>query len=137
MRKKIIIGIGILLLVGLLIGAILIGTKGGKYSSPEKTFYTAINAVKEGNVETYLSCFTEVSQKWLKESKTEITSEFLKTGAPKGDVKVESVEKEGDTATLGSSISGSQKMILTKIDGKWKIDLEKIKQKTIEKNQEN
>jgi len=137
MRKKIIIGIGILLLVGLLIGAILIGTKGGKYSSPKKTFNTVINAVKQGDVETYLSCFTDVSQKMLKESQTKITPESLKAGAPKGDIKIESIEKEGNTAILSSTLPGTQKMILTKKDGKWKIDLEKIIQRAAQENQKN
>ncbi len=135
MRKKIVISIGILLLIGLLIGAILIATKGGKYSSPEKTFYTLVNAVKEGNVEAYLDCFTVASQKLLEENQVEITSEALKAGAPEGDIEIKSVEKEGDTAVLSSNLSGDQKMVLTKKDGKWKIDLEKIMQRAIQENE--
>lgn len=113
--------LGVLVLVGF--GCIPIG----KYSSPEKTLETMVEAMEAGDVDAYLDCMTEESQEWFesisKISPEGLTSESLKSQSTEYDPsKLKVIDKTGDSAVM---VEEGQEMglVFKKEKGNWKIDI--------------
>lgn len=122
----------------LLAGLVLVGAGCGKYSSPEKTFYTLMDAAKAGDVEAYLDCFTEESKGLIQSSGAELTSESLKTMGTieKEDYELRVIEKKGDRAVLTSDLPNAGKLVFKKEKGVWKIDFKATMEEAFQQYQE-
>lgn len=131
--KKAIAGILVLSLALVLVGGCI---PGGKYSSPEKTLETFVNAQKDGNVKAYLDCLAKESKEWfeamIKMSPDALSSESLKEQPIEyepGDMKV--TEKSGDRAVMKAE-GQPMGLIFKKEGGNWKIDILETMQQMFE-----
>tara|TARA_Y100000310_G_scaffold101115_1_gene99012 strand:+ start:195 stop:605 length:411 start_codon:yes stop_codon:yes gene_type:complete len=130
MNKKAII---IIVLVAVVIVGLVLVLGGGKYSTPQKTLKTLIRSMEKGDVEGYLNCMTEKSQKLLRDAGIEDTSpEDLQKGMEDyEDPNFKTIEKEGDTATLKADDKEAY-LVFKKEDAGWKLDLEETFKKNFE-----
>lgn len=120
----------------LLLTLVLVGAGCGKYSSPEKTFHTLMDAAEAGDVEAYLDCFTEESRALIESSGTAVSSESLKASVPEEDYELKVVEKKGDRAVLTSNLPNSGNLIFKKEKGAWKIDFKATMEEAFQGYQE-
>jgi len=123
--NKLKLGVPILLLGAL----ILVGAGcGGRYSSPEKTLETMVEAQTQGDVDGYLNCLTSESREWF-ENITKVTPEgsltpesLQKQEMDYDPLKLRVIEETGDTAVMAEE-GQTVGLIFKKEKGDWKVDL--------------
>lgn len=123
MSKKIIILVVVVLIV--IIGLVVI--IGGKYSTPGRTLKTMIRAMEKGDIDAYLDCLTEDSQKILIDSgiKEQENVEAIKKGAEDyGEADFKVIEKTEDTVTMKSDKEENAFLVFKKEKAGWKLDLD-------------
>jgi len=109
----------------LLTTLVLVGAGCGKYSSPQKTLSTMVEAMEKGDVDAYIKCFTEESRTLLESFGTQLTSESIKVDAKDvKNVEFKQTEKKGDRAVLVSEKEGGGALVFKKEKGSWKVDLQ-------------
>lgn len=121
MSKKNIIILVVVVLV-IIVGLVLVF--GGKYYSPQRTLNRMVKAMEKGDIDAYLECLTEDSQKILIDAGIKDQDpEDLKKGAEDyKEADFEVIEKTKDTAVMKSGTEGE--LVFKKEKGGWKLDLE-------------
>jgi len=128
-KKNIIILVVVVVLI-IIVGLVLVVF--GKYSSPQRTLNQMVRAMEKGDIDAYLECLTESSQKILIDAGIKDQNpEDLKKGAENyKEADFEVIEKTKDTAVMKSETEGE--LVFKKEKGGWKVDLEATFKKMFE-----
>jgi len=106
---------------------------GSDFSSPTNTVETFLNAAKDKDEETYLSCLEKRDREWIdemskKSGKKDEESDFLTDEDSPTDYEIGEEKIDGDKATVEVTTESKGKkekatISLVKEDGDWKIDM--------------